>query len=64
MNVHSCPLSSDEYPIYYYLALLQDVIFRFAWILEYYLKAFVISADSKILKEIVSTIFKSFEVFR
>ena len=28
-----------SYPIYYYLAILQDVFLRFAWSIEFYLKS-------------------------
>lgn len=51
-----------SYPIYYYLAILQDVLLRFAWSIEFYLKSFALS--SPIHKEIISTVFKSLEVFR
>lgn len=51
-----------SYPIYYYLAILQDVFLRFAWSIEFYLKSYVLK--SPIHKEIISTVFKSLEVFR
>jgi len=51
-----------SYPIYYYLAILQDVFLRFAWSIEFYLKSYVLT--SPIHKEIISTVFKSLEVFR
>ena len=51
-----------QYPIYYYLAILGDILLRFAWGLEFYLSHYVIK--STIVIEIMSTTFKSLEVFR
>ena len=51
-----------QYPIYYYLAILGDILLRFAWGIEFYLSHYVI--ESTIVKEILSTTFKSLEVFR
>ena len=51
-----------QYPIYYYLAIMGDILLRFAWGLEFYLSHYVIK--STIVIEIVSTTFKSLEVFR
>ena len=52
-----------QYPIYYYMAILGDILLRFAWGLEFYVSQYVISGN-KVLVEIVKTIFKSMEVFR
>ena len=51
-----------QYPIYYYLAILGDIVLRFAWGLEFYLSHYVIK--STIVIEIMATTFKSLEVFR
>ena len=52
-------------PLYYYLAIGQDVLLRFAWLAEFYLTKHVIKVvDKPILKEIIVTSFKCLEVFR
>jgi hypothetical protein len=52
-------------PVYYYLAIAQDVLLRFAWLAEFYLTKHVIKVVQKpILKEIIVTSFKCLEVFR
>jgi hypothetical protein len=52
-------------PVYYYLAITQDVLLRFAWLAEFYLTKRVTKViESPIIKEIIVTAFKSLEVFR
>ena len=48
------------HPAYYYLAILQDILVRFSWILRMYL----VSISGAVQGEIILTIFGLLEIFR